>query len=192
MTLPDQRRGRDGFTLVEAIVAAAIASIVLTALMLGSINLLRTHKAVEAYSDSAIDQARVLDYIARDVRRATSVTVLQNPTRLSLTIPDQYLTTNPTDRRFSTPTVGTSVVYGSGSINVTFYVSGKNFIRQENGVNSTIATNILNFTPVLDASDPNAKLVKTTVAFTPIFRSNPATASSAATSMTNCVFLRNK
>lgn len=187
-------RGSDrAFTLVETIVGAAIGSIILAALMLGSVALLRTFKAVEDYSDAAIDQARILDYIARDVRRATSVSVLLNPTRLSLTIPDQYLNAVKTERAFREPKVSTgSVVYGSGTLNVVFFLNGKNFVRQESGVNTTIARNVSDFAPVFDTSDPNGKTVKTTITFAPIFRLNPATAPRAATSITNRVFLRNK
>jgi Tfp pilus assembly protein PilW len=179
------------FTLVETVVGAAIGSIILAALMLGSVALLRTFKAVEDYSDAAIDQARILDYIARDVRRAISVAVLQNPTRLTLTIPDQYSTT--TARTFRTPVVGTAgATYGSGTVNVAFFLSGKNFVRQEGGVNSIIATNVSDFAPAFDTSDPNGKTVKTTITFTPVFRMNSINAPRAATSMTNRVFLRNK
>ena len=186
-------RGRGAFTLVETMVGAAIGSMILAALMLGSVALLRSYKAVEGYSDASISQARILDYIARDVRRATSVAVLQNPTRLALTIPDQYATATATDRTFRTPTVGTTgVTYGSGTVNVAFFLSGKDFIRQERGVNSTIATNVSDFAPVFDNSDPNGKTVKTTVTFAPTFRLSPTAATRIGTSMTNRVFLRNK
>jgi Tfp pilus assembly protein PilW len=181
------------FTLVETLVGAAIGSMILAALLLGSVALLRTFKAVEDYSDASIDQARILDYIARDVRRATTVNLLQNPTRLALTVPDQYASTSKTDRTFRSPTPATAgVVYGSGTVNVVFFLSGKNFIRQESGVDSVIATNVTDFAPVFDLSDPNGKTVKTTITFAAIFRINPATAPRAPTSMTNRVFLRNK
>lgn len=184
-------RGQGGFTLVETMVGAAIGSMILAALMLGSVALLRSYKAVEGYSDASISQARILDYIARDVRRATSVAVLQNPTRLALTIPDQYATA--TDRTFRTPAVSTTgVIYGSGTVNVAFFLSGKDFIRQEGGVSSTIATNVSDFAPVFDTSDPNGKTVKTTVTFAPTFRLSPTAATRIGTSMTNRVFLRNK
>jgi len=185
------RPDRRAFTLVEMMVGAAIGSIILSALMLGTVALLRTFKAVEHYSDGVIDQARILDYIARDVRRAASVAVLTNPTRLTLTVPDQYATA--TTRAFRTPTVGsTGVVYGAGTVNVAFYLSGTNFVRQENGVNSTIATNVSDFQPIFDTTDPNGKTVKTTITFAPVFRATATSYARAGTSMTNRVFLRNK
>lgn len=186
-------RRRRAFTLVETIIGAAIGAAIVAAAVLGSVTLLRTRKAVEAYSDGAIDQARVLDYIARDVRRATSATVAQSPPQLTLTIPDQYANATKADRTFRKPSVGgATVTYGSGTVKLVYYLSGKNFVRQENGVNSIIASNVTGFVPVIDPADPNAKTVRTTITFAASFRWSAAAVSSAPTSFTNIAFLRNK
>ena len=182
---------KKGFTLVETMVGAAIGSIILAALMLGSVALMRTFKAVENYSDASIDQARILDYIARDVRRARDVTVLQNRTRLELTIPDQYANapSSKQKRVFREPTIGPAdTILYNRFVNVSYFRNGKNFVREEAGVSSTLAKNISD-PPVFDL---NGKMLTTTITFAPTFRLNSASAPRGGTSMTNRVFLRNK
>lgn len=192
MTPSSPRFRERAFTLVEALIGAGVSSVVLAALALGTVALSRTFRAVEDYSVAAIDQARVLDYIARDVRRALSVSVTADPVKLTLTVPNQYAKTSPA-REFSTPIVtSTSVTYGGGTIPIAYYVSGTTFVRQEGGIQTVIATNVADFIPNFDSSDPNGKTLKTTISFMPLFRSTATTGARTATALTNRVFLRNK
>lgn len=179
------------FTLVEALIGAAVSSIILAGLMLGAISLVRSSSATENFSDATINQARILDYLCRDVRRALTVVVTSNPTKLTVTVADQYAGAAP-GRAFKVPAVSlTSATYGSAPVSVSYFLSGNNFVRQDNGVTSIIATNISDFQPIFDNSDPNGKTVKFTLTFIPKFKPGSGNTSRAGTTVTASVKRRN-
>ena len=180
-----------GFTLVEALVGAAVGSIVLAGLALGAVSLSRSSKAVEYFSDATINQSRILDYLTRDVRRALTVAVTASPTTLTLTMPNQYAGAAPL-RTFNLPTVSlTSANYGGTPGTVSYFLSGGNFVRQDNGVTSIIALNVSDFEPVFDNSDPTGKTVKFTLTFMPKFRAGSSTTARTATKVTVIAKRRN-
>jgi prepilin-type N-terminal cleavage/methylation domain-containing protein len=161
---------KGGFTLVETLVASMVASIVFAGLAMGTISLSRAFKASEDFSDSTISQARILDYLGRDVRRALTVTVTSNPVKLTLTVPDQYIGTAPL-RTFRDPAVTlTSANYGTAPVTISYFLSGKNFVREENGAANVIAENVSDFQPVFDDSDPSGKTVTFSLSFMPKFQ----------------------
>ncbi len=182
---------RAGFTLVESVVAAAVGTIILAGLALGAVALSRSSKAVENFSDATISQSRILDYLSRDVRRALTVAVTANPTKLTVTVPDQYATAAP-QRTFKVPTVSlTNATYGNAPLTVSYYISEGNFVRQDNGVNSIIALNVSDFEPAFDNSDPSGKTVKFTLTFMPTFKTKSDTTARTGTKMTATAKMRN-
>lgn len=187
--------GQAAFTLVETMVGAAVASIVLAVLATGSIALMRSYNASEDYSTAQADQLRVLDYISRDVRRALSVSVTASPTKLTLTVPDQYAAAAP-NRKFRAPTMTAqgktlTATYGTTPITVSYYVSGSNFVREESGALTVIATGVSDFQPVFNSTDPAGKTVNTTLTFAPIFRRFLSSDARTATTMTSRAVMRN-
>lgn len=171
-----------GFTLIEVMVAAAVYSMLFAALAGGAVALQRAFGATGQYSKSLSDQLRILDYVARDVRLASSVAITQNSMKLTLTRPDQYANAAPS-RTFRTPAVSmTAVTYGSTPVSISYYISGSNCIREENGSIKVIATDVADFQLTFDNSDPSGKVVATTITFSPKYqRSETATARSGTT-----------
>jgi prepilin-type N-terminal cleavage/methylation domain-containing protein len=114
-----------GFTLVEIMVAMVVYSTLFAALAAGVVALQRSFSATEKYSRSVSEQLRILDYVARDVRRASAVTITQYSKKLDLTVPDQYANAG-TSRTFRTPSVSmAAVTYGTTPGTVSYYTSGQ-------------------------------------------------------------------
>ena len=62
-----------GFTLLELLIAMVIASIIVSTLLYGVVNILQTDQRDASRSDTQRDMQMAMDYIARDVREATYV-----------------------------------------------------------------------------------------------------------------------
>jgi prepilin-type N-terminal cleavage/methylation domain-containing protein len=190
MTQIIHTRRAGGFTLVELLIAVSIYSVIFGALAAGAVALMRAYNATEKYSKATGDQVRILDYIARDLRLASSVTVSQNSSKLTLTLPDQYAQVAPS-RVLRVPAVSmTAVTYGSTPVTVAYYISGPNCVREENGVAMAIATDVPDFQLTFDNSDPSGKVVATTVSFSPKYQMKESATARAATVRTNRTTLR--
>ena len=161
-----QRNKRLGFTLVELMMSAGCASLMLAAVLSAGVALQRSFAAVEGYSLAEGDQLRVQDYIAMDCRRAVSATRdngswvyssnswswVSDPNgtaTLIVTIPNYYDTNgNPVDPTYSSTG---AIQYGGGTTTISYYKSGSSFMRQI-GFDPTkakaIATTMLNASKV--------------------------------------------
>ena len=62
-----------GITLAEVLIAMTGSVIVIGALMAGSIGLQSSFHASESYANSQADERRLIDYVARDLRRAIGI-----------------------------------------------------------------------------------------------------------------------
>ncbi len=179
-----------GFTLLEIMVAAAVYSILFAVLAGGVIALQRAFNGSEKYSRSVSNQLRILDYVARDVRRSSAVAITQSSTRLTLSLPDQYLSAAPS-REFRTPAVSmTAVTYGATPGTVAYYISGSNCIREENGVAVVIATDVEDFQITFDNSDSSGKVVATTLTFSPKYQMRETADARSGTTLTSRATLR--
>jgi hypothetical protein len=76
------------FTLAETAVASGVAAIVLTSIVIGGVSLQKTFSASDASLKAQADQARILDYIARDLRQALYYQVCNSGQMLTLMVPD--------------------------------------------------------------------------------------------------------
>ncbi len=68
-----QRDRIQGFTLVEMLIAAALGSLILAAIITSAVSLNRTFAAVNAFFSAHLQQIRIIDYLSRDVKRSTIV-----------------------------------------------------------------------------------------------------------------------
>lgn len=187
MTHPN-REG--GFTLVELLVSLVVYSMIFAALAGGAVALQRSFSATEKYSKSGSDQLRILDYVARDVRRASAVAITQSSKRLDLTLPDQYANAAPS-RTFRTPSVSmAAVTYGTTPGTISYYISGTNCIREESGVAKVIASDVADFQLTFDNSDPSGKVVATTLTFAPKYQMQATATARSSTTLTNRATLR--
>src|SRR5512140_1385223 len=83
------RLARLGVTLVETLVATAASTAMLAGLMTAAVALQRGFSAVDHQVTSQEDQMRVIDYITRDLQRASTTQVTNSGRMLTLTVPDQ-------------------------------------------------------------------------------------------------------
>ena len=148
------RRRLAAFTFVEMLVAMAVGGIFLSGLLamwnvLGS-TALNTTTVAQRQSD----QIRVLDYLKRDIRRATTVELYDGATlvtgtttfatELRLTIPDYYADSRADDNAFGinvpvAPAVSDGVVEYGTAMTVRYFAQGGAVVRDEAGTARTVA-----------------------------------------------------
>ncbi len=119
------RSDEGGSSLVELMVSAAVATLILGGLITSGVALKNTYNACDEYYNGMSDQMRVLDNIALDMRRAISGNVSNTAQTLTLTLPN-YLDTSGTNPTPRTPAISTSgvVSYGSGNPTVVYTLAG--------------------------------------------------------------------
>jgi type II secretory pathway pseudopilin PulG len=154
VTAHNASRRSAAFTLVELLVGMAVTAIFMAGLLKTWTSLSYTGLNTTAYAARQSDETRVLDYLKRDIRRATAVQIYTGATlitdtttfgtELRLTIPGYYSDTREEDNAIGTKntnapsvTAGT-VTYGT-AFTVRYYITGGAVIRDEAGTLRTIA-----------------------------------------------------
>lgn len=139
--------------MVEVTVAMGVFSIFVAGLMASWTAVQTTAVNATSYAMRQNDQMRIIDYLKRDVRRATTIELYNGATlvtdtttfasELRLTIPDYYTDSREEDNVYgskapSVPTMsGTSIGYGT-ALTVRFYVLSGAAVRNEAGTVRTI------------------------------------------------------
>jgi len=137
-----------GMSIAEIIVATAVFSIAMAAMISASISLQMSFSATDDYFLGEGDQLRVMDYFNTDLRRALAVGLNSNSVAYrgvaySNNVPSgatKYLTvvipnykdesTSPATVRF--PTVASDVTnYGAAPVKVSYYLLGSTLYRVE-------------------------------------------------------------
>ena len=158
-----RRRRFLGMTVPEVTVAAAVASILALGLVTGAIFLQRAFQASIKYSRSQAMQIRLLDYIALDLRRATTASV--SGATLTITLPDYYdAAGKPVD-----PTLSKGRVYyksPTAAVTVRYFQQGGQVIRQEGTTQSVIADGVQDFQLTFVNQ---GQVVEVSVSFMPTF-----------------------
>ena len=105
--------GRQGFTLMEMLLALSVGSLMLAAIMAASVCLQKSFVAVDDFFTSHLQQVRIIDYLSRDVKRAYIVISSTNPQTVTCILPN-YLTDNgsnqPTRAKPTLSLVGNKIV----------------------------------------------------------------------------------
>jgi type II secretory pathway component PulJ len=190
-TLPKRRFS--GLTISELTVSTAILSLVTATLLVGISTIQRTFRASQHHAKSQIEQARLIDYVARDLRRALTVSVdtFEGSERLNAAIPDYY----KADGTPNDPVIaGRTVNYGNAAnpVKVSYYKSGSNIFRKVNNTISPLVSDVQDFN--LDFTDGGQQTVAISVTFLPKFRlAGGSTADiRGATTASATILLRNK
>lgn len=162
-------RTKAGFALPDLIVSTAITAVLAAGMLVTITTLQKSSAASQHYAESQIRQARILDYVARDLRRALTVAVdtTDGGERITITIPDYY----DSRRRPRDPLiVGGSIAYGSAgaSIPVSYYRRAGSFYRNVNGTETVLASDVADF--VADFTDSGKQTVSVTITFVPRYR----------------------
>ena len=186
---------RSGMSIAELIVATAVFSVAMAALISSSISLQMSFAATEDYFLGEGDQLRVMDYFNTDLRRAMAVGLNSNSvtykgTTYSNNVPTgatKYLTviipnyrddsTSPSTPRFPTISSG-KVSYGTTPIKVSYYLYGSTLYRVEVDPDLTstdsrnqprsIADNVSDFN-ITDSVVPNPLITETVVSISATF-----------------------
>jgi Tfp pilus assembly protein PilW len=145
---PSRRRLRRtaGFTLVELLAGAAAASIVMGALMTGSLAVQRSLTANDQLARAQADLLRVGDYISRDVRNATSINTSSTSTvLLTVTCGDYYdqrgTPSNTADDIPNPPVLGRyGATYGASPVTIRYLRSGTRVAREVTRVVGGVST----------------------------------------------------
>ncbi|SRR5713226_707675 len=181
------------FTLIEMMVAIATASAILGVTLTSSIALQRSFKALDNYFATHMQQIRIVDFLARDVRRGLSVTSSFDQQTVTINIPKYIIQAGDPDATASnigtprSPTrtyvslpggiTGTpDINYGtptSSTSTVEYKVNGSSIERWENmgagAVKTTIASSTDNLIPkTIDIELANTEYTTTAITFKPI------------------------
>ena len=206
---------QSAMSIAEIIVATAIFSVAMTALLGASIALQTSFSATDDYFTGEGDQLRVLDYFDTDLRRAMAISlnsnsVTYNGTTYSNTVPSgatKYLTViipnyrdataTPSTIRFPTITSDT-VSYGSAPVKISYYLLGSSLFRMEVDPDlaandsrnnpTSIADNVSDFTsPDSVIANPliSQTVVSISATFAPKFSRSEWTASLSTSSTTS-------
>ncbi|PYK84981.1 MAG: hypothetical protein DME40_18665 [Verrucomicrobia bacterium] len=172
------------FTLVEMMIAIAIAFTILGVTLTSSIALEKSFNSVDNYFATHMQQIRIVDYLARDVRRGFSVTSSLDKQTVTVKIPRYIIQAADSD---ATPsTIGTprspklaissgdyNINYGTTATNqistIVYQISGSSILRTEDGVVTTIASSTDNLIPeTVDVELANTEYTTTAITFKPI------------------------
>jgi hypothetical protein len=188
----NQTSRRAGYTIAELLVASAVCAVI-TAGMFTAISALRkSSTASEHHSQSQVQQARLIDYISRDLRRAVKVnveTIEPGNERLNLKIPDYY----DADGLPRDPVIESGRVrYGTGEVAVSYYKTGDSVYRAVNGGATVLASGLKKFE--IDYTDDGQQAVSVAISFIPRYQYSEASAEGAraGTATYATTLLRNK
>ena len=187
-------RSRAAMTLPEVTVAAAVMSLLLGSLMIGVVTLRRSFAAAQEHAKSQIEQARFIDYVGRDLRRALAVKVdtYLGSSRINMTIPDYYSSESGSPQP-RTPQIRNGYAdYGSTPQVIRYYKKDTTLVRRVNGVETIIASDVADF-QLTFPPQTNQQVVNISVTFVPRFRlSGTQDAARAGTTASASILLRNK
>jgi prepilin-type N-terminal cleavage/methylation domain-containing protein len=201
----------NAFTLTEMIIAIAIGSTILAVTLTSSIALQRSFNEVDNYSTTHMQQIRIVDYLARDVKRGLSVISSVDKQTVTINIPkyiiqavDPEAIANP--KLIGTPRSPTrAIVSRDLNINyvpptgfpagvpptstVVYSVQGSSILRTEDGIVTTIASSTDNLIPKTDIPPEllNTEYATTAVTFKPI-----SVADRSGTIVYSTAYLRNR
>lgn len=153
MTVRNASQRFAAFTLVEVLVAMGVFGLFAAGLFAMWSALGFAALNTTAFTQRQNDQMRVLDYVKRDLRRATTVELYNGGTlvtgtstfasELRLTIPDYYADSREEDNAIGTKTLNAptvtagAVTYGT-ALTVRYYALSGAAIRNEAGTSRTI------------------------------------------------------
>ena len=190
------------FTLTEMMIAIAIGSIILGVMLTSSIALQKSFSAADNYFGAHMQQIRIVDYLARDVRRGFSVTSSLDKQTVTVKIPKYIIQAADSDATPSTigtprsPTLAISngdynINYGTTTNQITtveYKVSGSSIQRTEDGVVTTIASSTDVLIPeTIDIELANTEYTSTAITFKPI-----SVADRSGTVVYSTAYLRNR
>ena len=185
-------KSRRGVSIPELLVAAVLGGFAMAAVFSGIISIQRCIAGGQDFGDAKLNQMRLSDFLSMDLRRALTVTkVNDGTTLLKLTIADFY----DASGQPRTPTLTKYVAHyndPTASVEIVYYKSGGSVFRREgSGVPMEIAKDVADF--VIDA-DADKQVAETNISFASHFQrsTSDSTAAHPATTVSGVTVIRNK
>ena len=194
------------FTISEMMIAIAIASLILGVTITASIALQRSFNSVDNYMATHMQQIRIVDFLARDVRRGLSVTSSIDKQTVDIKIPKYIIQAGDPEGILNPSTIGTprpptraiasgelNINYGTTTNSVRYQVSGASILRKELKADgtwavTTIASSTDNLIPqTLDTELANTEYATTAITFKPL-----SVADRSGTIVYSTAYLRNR
>lgn len=136
-TLHQTQRSKSAFTLLELLIVIGISSVMFALVLSAWVGAVKSLAIADDYSYQSNEELRAMDYVVRDLRCATTVTIASGGNSLSLTIPDSYSAYdsqgNPTGSAVTPTIVNGTPVYGNAStpLAISYSVSNNQLIRTQ-------------------------------------------------------------
>jgi prepilin-type N-terminal cleavage/methylation domain-containing protein len=105
--------GRQGFTLIEMLLALSVGSLMLAAIVAASVCLQKSFGAIDDFFTSHLQQVRIIDYLSRDVKRAYIVISSTSPQTVTCILPNYLIDNGSNQPTRAAPTlslVGNKIV----------------------------------------------------------------------------------
>lgn len=184
------------FTLGESLVAVAVTTMLFAGIFAASASLFRAYRAADDYFATHLQQIRIMDYLARDVKRSFSVTTSPDLKTVTCIMPDYLIQPGDPEAVADASTIGfrrTPVVVGE--INKAFIDYGARTTRTvADGVLAVGSTNLSSATaaftpndvgrPVTGTGIPTGTTIASRTSATQVVLSAAATAGGSAKSFT--------
>jgi prepilin-type N-terminal cleavage/methylation domain-containing protein len=170
------------FTLIEMMVAMAAGSAILGVAVMSLIALQRSFNSTENYLATQTQQIRIVDFLARDVRRGLSVISSVDEQTVQIQIPKYIIQAGDPEAILNPSLIGTprspsraivsrdyNINYGATTSSVEYIVNGASIERWEDGVKTTIASSTDNLLPqTINTELANTEYTTTSITFKPI------------------------
>ena len=154
-----------GFTLSELLISVGVASLLLAALYAGSMSLNRSYAAVDDYFSAHLQQIRIIDYLARDVKRSFSVTTSSDLMTVTCIMPNYIIQSGDPEAVTDSTTIGqrrTPVVAGPPYKAVVDYGT-RNTRTRLDGVTTAGSATLTSASAMFTSSDVGNPISCTTV-----------------------------
>ena len=106
MKIPRFHQNR-AFTLAEMMVAVGLTSVLMLAILSASVSLQKSFAAVDNYFATHMQQVRIIDYLARDVKRSFSVTTSADLKTVTCIMPNYVVQSGEAEALANSATIGT-------------------------------------------------------------------------------------
>ncbi len=191
------------FTLAEMLIAMGIAVAIIAVTLTTSVGLQKSFYSIDNYFGTHMQQIRIVDYLARDVRRGLSVVSSADKHTVTVNLPRYIIQAGDADA--TGPNIGTprapslAVVNRDYNVNylptstsspsvVTYTISGASILRTEDNVITTIASSTDNLLPeTVDIELANTEYTTTAITFKPL-----SVADRSGTVVYSTAYLRNR
>lgn len=192
-----------GFTLAEMLIAMAISVAIIAVTLTTSVALQKSFYWVDNYFATHMQQIRIVDYLARDVRRGLSVVSSADRHTVTVNLPRYIIQAGDADANGSN--IGTprapSLAVSNGDYNINYLpastsptsvvvytISGSSILRTEDNVITTIASSTDSLLPeTVDIELANTEFTTTAITFQPM-----SVADRAGTVVYSTAYLRNR